>query len=85
MLIAFGGFAQKIQNLKQIRYTKSYDLTYINTFGIDQSFNETYDYESIDQQDINYINYVVYVDSNIATSTMISPANPLYLDVGFFL
>ena len=85
MLICFNGFTQKIQNLNNIYYTKSYDLTYINTFGIDQSPVSTNDYENLlDPQDINNISYIIYIDSVIATSTNISAANPLYLDISLF-
>ena len=85
MLICFNGFTQKIQNLNNIYYTKSYDLTYINTFGIDQSPVSTNDYENLlDPQDINNISYIIYIDSVIATTTNISAANPLYLDISLF-
>ena len=85
MLICFNGFAQKIQNTNNIYYTKSYELTYINTFGIDQSPNILNDYENLlNPQDINYLQYIIYIDHIMASNINISVANPLYLDIILF-
>ena len=85
MLICLNGFTQKIQSSNNIYYTKSYELTYINTFGIDQSPIILNDYENLlNPQDINYIQYIIYIDSVMATTVNISTANPLFLDVILF-
>ena len=84
MLICLNGFTQQVQNQSNINYTVDYELTYLNTFGIYYAPTQTLDYENIeDPKDVNYINYVIYVDGQIATTTQISTANPLYINLSF--
>ncbi len=85
MLICFNGFTQQINNSDNINYTKDFELFYNNTFALYESSNLTNDYVNIeDPKDINSIKYIIYIDGIIATTTQISPTNPLYINITFF-